>query len=165
MIFQFKTFAAAAHHKILISDLQYRDAAALNGFLMSVAFGTAAYGAKQLVAGREISTDPKKLIVESLDRSGAFGYMWDVNNMMEKFSRGEVGVSKLIGAPPMSRYAARNISGAILGPSIGTAEDIFAIGGAAFSGEFTDAERRKAIQMIPGQNLFYMRGLLEVLED
>jgi len=165
MVFQFKTFAAAAHHKILISDLQYRDAAALNGFLMSVAFGTAAYGAKQLVAGREISTDPKKLIVESLDRSGAFGYMWDVNNMMEKFSRGEVGVSKLIGAPPMSRYAARNISGAILGPSIGTAEDIFAIGGAAFSGEFTDAERRKAIQMIPGQNLFYMRGLLEVLED
>ena len=60
LIFQFKTFAAAAHHKILLADLQYRDAAALNGFLLSVAFGAAAYGAKQFVAGREISTDPKK---------------------------------------------------------------------------------------------------------
>jgi hypothetical protein len=165
MIFQFKTFAAAAHHKILISDLQYRDAAALNGFLMSVAFGTAAYGAKQLVAGREVSDDPKKLIVESLDRSGAFGYMWDANNIVEKMTRGEVGVNKLIGAPPMSRYASRNVLGAMFGPTVGTIEDVATVTGAISSGEFTEAEKKRAIQMIPGQNLFYMRGLLEVLED
>ena len=165
MIFQFKTFAAAAHNKILVADLQYRDAEALNGFLLSVALGTAAYGAKEFVAGRDISTDPKKLIVESLDRSGAFGYLWDINNITEKMTRGEVGVNKLIGAPPMSRYASRNIMGALLGPSAGTAEDIQAVTGAIASGEFTESDLRRVRKLMPGQNLFYIRQLLNTLEQ
>lgn len=165
LIFQFKTFAAAAHHKILIADLQYRDAEALNGLLLSVALGTAAYGAKEFVAGREISTDPKKLIVESLDRSGVFGYFWDVNNIVEKMTRGEVGVNKLIGAPPMSRYASRNIMGALLGPSAGTIEDLSAVTGAISQGEFTESDLRRVRKLMPGQNLFYIRQLLNSLEE
>ena len=165
MIFQFKTFAAAAHHKILISDLQYRDAEALNGLLLSVALGTAAYGAKEFVAGREISTDPDKLIVESLDRSGVFGYFWDANNIMEKMTRGQVGVNKLIGAPPMSRYASRNVLGALLGPSLGTAEDIATVTGAMSQGEFTESDLRRVRKLLPAQNLFYIRQLLNTLEE
>ena len=165
LIFQFKTFASAAHHKILVSDLQYRDANALNGFLLSVAFGSAAYGAKQYVAGREISTDPSKLIVESLDRSGGFGYFWDVNNTVEKLSRGEVGVSKLVGSPPMSRYVSRNWLGALLGPSMGTVQDIGTVTGALSSGEFSESDLRKVRKLMPGQNLFYMRKLLDTLEE
>lgn len=165
LIFQFKTFAATAHNKILVADLQYRDAEALNGFLLSVAFGTAAYGAKEFVAGREISTDPKKLIVESLDRSGAFGYFWDVNNIAEKMTRGQVGVNKLIGAPPMSRYASRNLMGAILGPSMGTVEDLATVTGAISQGEFTEGDLRRVRKLMPGQNLFYIRQLLTSLES
>jgi hypothetical protein len=165
LIFQFKTFAAAAHNKILVADLQYRDAEALNGLLLSVALGTASYGAKEFVAGREISTDPKKLIVESLDRSGVFGYFWDANNIVEKMTRGEVGVNKLIGAPPMSRYASRNIMGALLGPSAGTVEDLSAVTGAISQGEFTESDLRRVRKLIPGQNLFYIRQLLNSLEQ
>jgi len=164
LIFQFKTFAASAHNKILVADLQYRDAEALNGFLLSVAFGTAAYGAKEFVAGREISSDPKKLIVESLDRSGVFGYFWDANNIVEKMTRGEVGVNKAIGAPPMSRYASRNIMGALLGPSAGTIEDLNAVTGAIAQGEFTESDLRRVRKLLPGQNLFYIRQLLNTLE-
>ena len=165
MIFQFKTFAATAHNKILISDLQYRDADALNGFLLSVALGSVAYGTKQFVAGRDISSDPAKLIVESLDRSGGFGYFWDVNNITEKMTRGQVGVNKLIGAPPMSRYAMRNLLGAVLGPTAGTVQDINQVTGAIASGEFTKSDIRRARQLVPGQNLFYMRQLLTTLEE
>lgn len=165
LIFQFKTFAATAHNKILVADLQYRDAEALNGLLLSVALGTAAYGAKEFVAGREISTDPSKLIVESLDRSGVFGYFWDVNNIVEKMSRGEVGVNKLIGAPPMSRYASRNIMGALLGPSAGTIEDLNAVTGALAQGEFSESDLRRMRKLLPGQNLFYIRQLLTNLEE
>lgn len=164
MIFQFKTFASTAHHKILVADLQYADAAALNGFLMSVALGSMTYGLKQYVADRPIENDPKKLIIESLDRSGAFGYFWDVNNMTEKFTRGSVGVNALAGASPMSRYASRNIAGALLGPSFGTVQDVWEVGGATASGEFTERDVHKLRKLLPGQNLFYMRRLLNELE-
>ncbi|MDB4261400.1 hypothetical protein N9878_00895 [bacterium] len=164
MIFQFKTFAAAAHHRILLADLQARDLSALNGFLMSVALGGMTYGLKNWTAGREIQTNPEKLIVESLDRSGAFGYFWDINNMIEKGTRGNFGVNAAVGAPPMSRYASRNIIGSLLGPSLGTAEDAIQIAGGAASGEFSEREVRMLRRMLPAQNLFYMRSLLDELE-
>lgn len=164
MMFQFKTFASAAHHKILLADLQHGDLQALNGFLLSVALGSATYGLKQYVSDRPISSDPEKIIVESLDRSGAFGYFWDLNNMIEKGTRGNFGVNSLLGAPPMSRYASRNVVGAMLGPSLGTVEDLIQITGGAASGEFSKKELRQLRKMLPGQNLFYMRRLLNELE-
>lgn len=165
LIFQFKTFASAAHHKILLADLQRGDLAALNGFLLSVALGGATYGLKNWVAGREVSTDPEKLIVESLDRSGAFGYFWDLNNMLEKGTRGNFGVNPAIGAPPMSRYASRNVLGSLLGPSMGTVEDAIQITGGVASGEFAEREARMLRRMLPAQNLFYMRSILDELEE
>ncbi|MCP4272999.1 MAG: hypothetical protein GY781_13740 [Gammaproteobacteria bacterium] len=164
-VFQFKTFAATAHHKILVADLQYADAAALNGFLMSVALGTLTYGLKQWTSGREVETDPDKLIVESLDRSGAFGYLWDVNNTVEKLTRGTVGVNAMVGAPPMSRYVSRNLAGSLLGPTLGTVQDITDVAGAASTGEFSEKELHKIRKLLPAQNLFYMRRLLDELEE
>jgi len=172
MIFQFKTFAATAHHKILIADLQYADAQALNGFLISAALGSLTYAAKQTVAGREIETDPNKLVIEALDRSGGFGYLWDMNNTVEKLSRGEIGVSKLAGGQPMSRYASRNWAGALLGPSFGTVTEIGEVAGAvsqvAFNPEvdgFSKSDVHKMRKLLPFQNLFYMRQLLNELEE
>jgi hypothetical protein len=165
MIFQFKTFAAVAHSKILVADLQYRDASALNGLLMAVAFGGAAYGAKQVSAGRDLSDDPEKLIVESMDRSGAFGYFWDVNNILEKITRGTVGVNAAIGAAPMSRYATRNVAGALLGPSLGTVQDLSQVIGALSTGDLSKSDVNAMRKMLPYQNLFYVRRLLNELED
>lgn len=165
LIFQFKSFAASAHAKVLVADLQYRDAAALNGFLMAVALGGAAYGAKQVVAGKEVSSDPEKLIVESLDRSGAFGYFWDINNITEKVTRGTVGVNAAIGQAPMSRYATRNVAGALLGPSLGTVQDLSQVIGAVSTGDLSKSDISAMRKMLPYQNLFYMRGLLNQLED
>ncbi len=165
LVIQFKSFAASAHHKIMLADLQHGDTTALNGFLLSVALGSVVYGLKNYVAGRDIPTDPLKVVVESLDRSGGFGYFWDVNNIVEKASRGNIGVSPLMGAPPMSRYISRNIVGALAGPSLGTAEDIIQLGGAAASKEFTQSDLRRLRKMMPGQNLFYMRRLLNNLEE
>lgn len=165
LIFQFKSFAAASHHKVMLANLQHRDLQALNGFLAMTALGALTYGLKNWVAGREVSAEPEKLIVEALDRSGAMGYFWDINNMIEKGTRGHFGVNPALGAAPMSRYASRNIIGSLLGPSLGTAEDIVQIVGGAASGEFTKKEAKLVRQMVPGQNLFYMRQLLDELEE
>jgi hypothetical protein len=76
-----------------------------------------------------------------------------------------VGVNKLIGAPPMSRYASRNIMGALLGPSAGTIEDLNGVTGAMAQGEFTEADLRRIRKLLPGPNLFYIRQLLNTLEE
>jgi len=165
MIFQFKTFASAAHHKVLVSDLQIHDAAALNGFLLTVGLGGLTYGLKQMVAGRDITNNSNQIIIESLDRSGAFGYMWDVNNMAGKFTNGEVSINKVAGGQPMSRYASRNIWGALLGPSVGTVEDIRAVSGNISSGDFSEGDISRIRKMMPGQNIFYMRQLLNSIEE
>lgn len=165
-IFQFKTFAASAHHKVLMSDLQFRDAAALNGLLLSTALGTMAYGMKQWTAGREISSNPNQVLVESLDRSGVWGYFWDVNNIAAKMTNGEVSIQSAIGADPVSRYASRNIIGAMFGPSIGKIEDVRAVTGSVSSeGELSESDIRKMRQFMPGQNLFYIRRILDGLEE
>ena len=166
LIFQFKSFAAAAHHKILLADVQYRDAAALNGIIMATALGSVAYGAKQFAAGKDISTNPNQVLVESLDRSGAWGYFWDVNNISAKMTNGELSINTILGADPVSRYASRNIIGAMLGPSVGLVEDVRQVTGSiSDDGQLTDSDVNRLRRMMPGQNLFYIRRLLNALVE
>ena len=81
-------------------------------------------------------------------------------------TRGTVGVERLIGnTSPMSRYVSRNWLGAALGPSFGTAGDIGQVVGAVSSGEFTRKDLHTVRKLLPGQNLFYMRILLNELEE
>ncbi len=84
---------------------------------------------------------------------------------MEKATRGKVGLNPLIGNKPMSRYVSRNMIGALAGPSFGTVSDIKEIIGGVTSGEFSKKELRMVRKMLPGQNLFYIRQLLSVLEE
>jgi len=145
--------------------LQQRDAAALNGFIMSVALGAIVYAAKQKLGNRKISNDPDQVLTEALDRSGALGYLSDMNNIMEKATGGTVGISALTGSLGMSRYASRNAVGAALGPSFGTAEDLRKIIYATTAGDFKKSDIHTIRKMIPYQNLFYIRGLLDKLEN
>jgi uncharacterized protein (UPF0297 family) len=162
--FQFKSFASAAHHKILISNLQYHDAQAAQGLLMMTALGYLAYAAKQYVSNRDISDNQAQVIIESLDRSGAFGYFWDINNIAAKMTSGKVSVESIFGGEPLSRYQSRNIIGALAGPSLGTIEDVRSIIGDVSSGEADEKTLHKVRTMLPGQNLFYIRQILDELE-
>lgn len=164
-VFQFKTFIASAHHRLLISNLQLHDAQALNGFLLMTAIGSATYFTKQATAGRPISDDPEKLIVEALDRSGTMGYFWEINNITEKWTRGTVGVSAFTESEPMSRYASRNLVGALAGPSFGTISEAAVAVGAATSGDFQESDVHRVRKLMPGQNLFYVRNLLNQIEE
>jgi predicted nucleic acid-binding Zn-ribbon protein len=164
LIFQFKTFAAEAHHKILLSDLQHRDAAAVSNLLMMSSLGVLTYGIKQYARGNEVETDPAKLVVEGLDNSGVLGYFWDINNTIEKASRGTIGVSPLVGESTMSRYASRSAVSALLGPSLGTASDAVLATGAIVSGDVSESDIRTMRKLLPYQNLFYVRRLLDEIE-
>lgn len=161
---QFKSFNVSAMQRIALSALQQRDAETLAGVVTSLSLGAMTYVAKQAVAGKEISDDPAVWATNAFDWSGLAGWMMEVNNIAEKASRGRVGLSALTGEQ-MSRYQSRNVVGAFLGPTPDAVADIFQVTGSMFAGDTTKSDLHKMRQLLPFQNLFYVRGLLNKVED
>lgn len=161
---QFKSFAISSMQRTLLSGLQQRDAATLNGMLVMMGLGAFTYWAKEVTGGREPSDDPRVWAVNAFDWSGLGGWMMEANNISEKFTRGRVGLSALTGEQ-VSRYQSRNVTGAFLGPSADALADIFQVSGSIFAGDTTKSDLRKARQLVPMQNLFYTRWLLNQVEE
>ena len=85
--------------------------------------------------------------------------------MLEKTTRNTLGLALLTGKPTSSRYASRSVVGGLLGPTFGTASDAIEMAGSAAARDWTAADTNKARQMIPYQNLFYIRRLFNGLEE
>ena len=165
LVGQFKSFIIASTQRTLISGLQQRDLAALNGSALMLGLGMMTYAIKETAAGRDLSDDPEKWLVEGIDRSGLTGWLFEANNILEKATRGGFGVNAMIGAGPMSRYASRNITGSLLGPSLGVVEDAVTVSGSLSTGELTRSDVRAFRRLLPYQNLFYMRRTLDAAEQ
>lgn len=161
---QFKSFATASMQKVVFSGIQQRDAATLNGVMVALGLGAVAYWAKQMAAGKEVSDNPSVWAVEAFDKSGLSGWAMELNNIAEKASRGTVGLSAFTGEP-VSRYASRNVTGAFLGPTPEAVADIFQLSGSIFAGDFTRSDLRRARQMVPFQNLSYLRQAFDQVEE
>jgi hypothetical protein len=164
IIGQFKSFGIASMQKTTLSGLQQRDSSTLSGVMMMLALGALTYKLKMDAAGKETSDNPTVWAVEAFDRSGLIGWLMEVNNASEKITRGTVGLSAITGEQ-ISRYASRNATASLLGPSLGTVQDILDVTGSAVSGDFQKADARKLRQLIPAQNLFYLRGLFNTVES
>jgi hypothetical protein len=161
---QFKSFGVASMQRTMLAGLQQRDAATLNGVLLSLGLGAFTYWAKQRMADREVADDPRVWAAEAFDKSGLTGYLMDINNIAEKASRGRVGLSAITGKQ-ISRYASRNVTGAFLGPTADAVSDIFQVSGSIFAGDTTKTDLHKVRQLLPLQNLFYLRSLLNQVEE
>lgn len=169
-VFQFKSFALASTQRVLLSGLQQADMAVLNGLWMSVSLGMLVYWMKSHSAGKETSDDPAKWLVEGIDRSGVTAWFFDVNNTVEKLTRGHVGVNAMLGAEPMSRYASRNWLGALAGPSFGKLGEAGGVVGAAAEAAFgtepwREADTRAVRRLLPYQNLLGFRHLVDAAES
>jgi len=180
LLLQFKSFSISATQKMLIAGLQQRDMAALNGALLSVALGGLVYYLKGEMAGKPAIVpksidDPNWGIFfgEAFDRSGLAGILMEGNNIVEKVSRGKLGLAALTGKP-ISRYASRNVTQSVLGPVYGIAEDVVDITGAAASqlpwGDrgkpqpWVQRNTHSVRQVIPWQNLVGIRTILDQVE-
>ncbi len=160
---QFKTFGISSMQKTLLSGIQQRDAATLNGIILMMGLGAVTYWAKETNSGRDTSDNLAVWVAEAFDRSGIAGWLMEANNIAEKATRGRVGMSALTGEQ-ISRYSSRNIYGAFLGPSADAVSDIFQVSGSIFAGDTTGGDLRKVRQLLPYQNLAYIRGLLNDVE-
>lgn len=165
LIGQFKSFAFSSVQRTMLSGLQRRDMATLNGAALSLFLGMGVYASKEAVAGRDTSGDWRVWLSEGVDRSGLTGWAFDANNIVEKVSRGRVGVNAIMGGPPMSRYASRSVLEAIFGPTYGAMGDVAQVTGSAFAGEWRESDTRTLRKLMPYQNLFYLRRLFDDAEE
>lgn len=160
---QFKSFGVSSVQKTMLAGMQQRDAATLNGVLVMMALGALTYQVKSWGAGKETSDKPSVWAVEAFDRSGLAGWLMEVNNASEKITRGRVGLSALTGEQ-VSRYASRNATASLLGPSLGTVQDMLTVLGSGMAGEYGPSDAKKLRQLMPAQNLFYARSLFDQVE-
>ncbi len=171
LIFQFKTFMMTAHNRIFLSGIQRStmDPNVVMGWTMMTALGIVSYGLKEFASGREPKTDLPTMIREGLDKSGVTGYMMFGNSMVERMSRGELGLQALIGGEPISRYKARSVVSDLLGPSFGTASDTRqALSGAIdkiTTGEINPSDIKAARRLLPYQNMIYLRRGFDYLQE
>ena len=153
---QFKSFSMASTQRVALAALQQRDAAALNGVVLSVGLGMLSYAASSAAAGRDPSDDPLVWLGEGFDRSGLLFWLTDVNSMG----------GKVLGLGGSSRYASRSATEALLGPTLGAGLDTsLRVAGAAGRGDWQEGDTRALRRLVPWQNLFYLRRLFDAAEE
>ncbi len=162
---QFKSFAMSATQRVLITRLQQRDMAVLNGAALSVGLGMMVYAQKTLQAGKPLSTDMNVWVREGVDRSGITGFLFDINNMLESSTRNTIGINALTGGPTASRYASRNAVGALMGPGLGLARTVLKATGAIATGDFVESDTNSLVRLVPYQNLFYWDNLVDKAKE
>lgn len=165
--FQFKTFMFSATQRILISNLQRQDKHYMQGMIGMVSLGMLSYAFKQWDSGREITDDPKTLVVEGIDRSGVLGILMEANNTLEKISSNNLGMRPILGiSAPASRYASRSVAEGAMGPTFGLLGDTVKTANAIANGQdWLESDTRALRRLLPGQNLSIIRQGLDEIES
>ena len=158
-LFQYKSFALASTQRLLLTNLQRRDLATMNGLIIATSLGMFVEAFKTLNAGRELPKDVDRFIWAGVDRSGMIGILGDFGNIA-----GRLGYGPVAGGPLSSRYASRNTFSSILGPTAGLVQAGLRITAATKEG-FAEGDIRAMRRLIPYQNLFYFRKLLDQVEQ
>ena len=167
-VMQFRSFMLSATQRVMIAGVQGQDAHMLQGSLAMVSMGAMTYVIKNTEAGREIDYSPQAMITEGIDRSGALGLFMEINNTLEKTSKGNLGLRPMLGVDtPSSRYASRTILESFGGPTIGSlASTSLQIASSLTDGEGLGKADLRAIRRIgPYQNLTGFRRGADVVEE
>jgi hypothetical protein len=163
---QFKGFIAATHERTLLAQLQQRDARTLSGLFASVGFGMLSYQLYSLASGKETSKRPQDWIKEGISRSGVMGWFDEINSVTAKASAGHLDVFRLVGAgKELSRFESRSPLGSLLGPTAGKIEGLTGTIGAAFRGDWKASDTSQFRRLIPLQNHFLLRGMINEMEE
>ncbi|WGR74347.1 MULTISPECIES: hypothetical protein [unclassified Bradyrhizobium] len=166
VIGQFKSFTAAATERVLISNLQRRDAQVLQGMIFSMGLGMLSYKLSSLTGGQPTSDKPQDWIKEAISKGNLLGWFEEGNALASKATRGGVDIYRLIGADkPTSRYVSRSALDQLLGPTAGKIGGILSATSAVSKpSEWNEGDTKAIRRLIAGQNLFWLRGALNQVE-
>jgi len=162
---QFKSFAFASTSRTLIAGLQQRDAAFVNGALMSLAFGALGYYVYGMSVGGKVKEEmlnagPEKWADEAINRSGLLGILAEVQSIASRIPA--VAPYATFSGTRSTRRGGDDLVGALLGPSFGAAESA-----ANVLTTLHDPSEHTVHQMrllLPFQNVFFLRQLFDVME-
>jgi hypothetical protein len=169
-LFQFKRFAWAANQRVLIGGMQAGlgagDLATLSSLVTMAALGALSTAMKDVARDGAIKErSPEQWAIDSINQSGMISLAMELDMTLDKASFGTFSAQRLITGDQSSRAAERNVFGQVLGPGFGFAEDAVSAVGNSFKGEFTQSDVHKIRKLLPYQNLFYLRQLLDKVED
>jgi hypothetical protein len=163
--FQFKSFTAAAHTRILLANLQRRDADALGGLVGALGLGMLSYKINAMTGGQPTSDNPGDWIKEGISRSNLLGWFEEANAFAAKMTRGQLDMYRLTGSEHMlSKYAGRSVTDQLLGPTLGKLERLQQSTGAFFAGDWKASDTHALRQLFFFQNLVYFRQLFDEVE-
>lgn len=168
LLFQFKTFMAAANHRIAMANLQVQDARTLQGLVATTAAGMLSFAAYAALSGRDTSQMTiNDWVKEGLSRGGALGWLDEGNGLVSKLSRGQLDLYRALGATPKeaSRFESRTNFSALLGPTFGKLEAMYNVGSAAVSGNWNASDTRALRRAMAYENVFYLKLLFDQVED
>jgi hypothetical protein len=167
---QFKTFIGSSTERVMIANLQRRDAFTLQGTMASLALGMLSYKIHSLTSGQATSDKPQDWFKEGVSRGGLLGWFEEGNAITSKATGGALDVYRAIGADkPLSRYASRSAVESFLGPTFGKAQNIAKVtsaAGRALTGgdSWTGGDTRAFRQLMATQNLIFMRNGYNAME-
>ena len=177
LFFQYKSFMVASHQQTLIAGLQRGDRAFVEGAISMVLLGGFSSMIKRGLrysapgelynfdaATQQWEEEKGALLVEAVDQSGVLALPMEINNMADKIFG--VSLQRFSGGNEAERYVSRNKTQAVLGPTIGTVEDLLQLAGSITDeGSWSAADTRRVRKLTPLQNLFYVRWAFDEMEE
>lgn len=170
MLAQFKSFGLVSTQKTLMAGLQEHDAAFFNGVMLSLGLGMVSYFLWAKSVGGKAEEEMyqaiedgnwEKFADEAIARSGVLGVFSEVQRVAERIPllRKYANLS----GSPSTRREGGDLTEALLGPSF----DLLEKSGNFIAG--VDEPAKSTIHqlrlMLPFQNLFYFRRILDAVED
>ncbi|OBZ96736.1 hypothetical protein ADU59_03060 [Pararhizobium polonicum] len=166
LLLQYKTFVMAASERILFRGLQARDAQVAQGFVAAVVLGMVGEYAYSLASGRDTPKTLPDWIKAGMSRSGVLGWIEEANAIGSKWTGGTTDMYRAIGAEAQgSRYQSREKLGILLGPTANKLEGVLRAGANGLNGDWGEADTRRMRRLVAGQNLFYLRRLLDQIGE
>lgn len=172
LILQYKTFVTAANERLLVRSMQARDHQALQGLASAIVLGMLGEYAYSVVANRPSPDSTADWVKAGINRSGILGWYAEGNAVLAKWTGGATDGYRLIGATqPDARYISRTPLAALLGPVAGkfetTVKSFSKLAAKALGSdqEWNANDTYQLRRLLPAQNLFYIRRLLDAGED
>jgi hypothetical protein len=165
MLAQFKSYGMVSTQKVVMANLQQHDMAAVNGIFLSLGLGALSYFLYAVAVGGETETKMRnaglgKWADEAISRSGVTGVFDQVQRVAEKLPI--LRDYATFSGQASTRRGQGDLTEAVLGPSFDLLEKAMRVI------EDLDAPTKATLHsirlMLPYQNLFYFRQLLDKIE-
>lgn len=166
MVAQFKSFGFTSTQKTLMAGLQEHDLAFFNGVAASLALGALSYYLYATIAGGKtyeemMNAGPDKWADEAISRSGVTGIFDEAQRIANRIPLLQQYAS--FSGKQTTRRGGGGLVGETLGPSFDLLERVFKV--TTEIDEPTKSTLRTIRTLLPLQNVFYLRQLLDKIEE